>query len=285
MSINYQIHNILHTVSHKRGNPINIFYTYNNTLFDKVIDQISDAVALNNQVFLNSPLSYGLCIINDPLDMAQNINAYNNLYANKILFFHENPPSGLKKEDLFLLRHTLSKFSCYSFCNNYESWSNPKMRYMSYGIKYQDNNINKNKNIIMLSYNNNKQTKLIYDNLKNIYHDTYLLEIDYSKSYDNILQIISEYKICIDLASYYNVLCAASVGCYGITSKKSHSDEFIYQITDYQQMLAIIKDILHMPATNINNIQEYIKHTYPYEPFIENIKNIITDYSMKAVIL
>jgi len=285
MSINYQVHNILHSIYSNQRNNLNIFYTYNFSLFDKIIIDIPGINFLHNGVFLNCPLSYALCVINDPIDFAQNINAYNNLYANKIIFFHEEPNASLKKEDLFLLKNSLSRFELFSFNKNYASWCNPNIRSLTYGIKPYTKQINKDKDIILLYSNSHKQTKLIYDNLKQIYPNTKLLEINATQSYDDIIEIISEYKICIDLTSYYNILCAVSVGCYGITGQRGYKDEYINQIKDYQELIDIIKKILSQFESNTDSMQKYIADNYSYEFFIENIKHIVTNYSKKAVIL
>jgi hypothetical protein len=284
MSINYQIHNIFHNILTKQKYPKNILYTYTESLFDKAMEDIPDTIMINNQVFLNIPLSYGLCIINDPLDFAQNIGAYNNLFANKVLFFHDGPPPSLKKEDLFLLKTSLQKFPSFSFSLNHEQWMNQSIQSLNYGIKNIDIDINKEKDIVILSTKNHKQTKLIYDNLKQAYPNTDLLTINSNQSYEDIIKIISKYKICIDLGSYYNVLCGVSVGCYGITTKKSYQDDYIYQISDYQQLIGIVKDILSSPI-NINDMRKYIEDKYCYESFIQKISNIITNYSAKAVLL
>jgi hypothetical protein len=284
MSINYQIHNIFHNILAKQKYPKNILYTYTETLFDKAMEDIPDAIMINNQVFLNIALSYGLCIINDPLDFAQNIGAYNNLFANKVLFFHDGPQPSLKKEDLFLLKASLQKFPSFYFGLNHEQWMNSNIQSLRYGIKNINIDINKEKDILILSTKNHKQTKLIYDNLKQTYPNTDLLTIDNNKSYEDMMKIISKYKVCIDLASYYNVLCGVSVGCYGITTKKSYKDDYIYQISDYQQLMGIVNEVLSSPI-DIDGMRKYIKDKYSYESFIENISNIITNYSAKAVLL
>lgn len=285
MSINYQISNIFHNILAKQNYNKNILYTYTDTLFDKSMENIPNTIMINNQVFLNVPLPYALCIINDPLDFAQNMHVYSNLFANKILFFHDGPPPSLKKEDLFLLKASLQKFPSFYFGLDPEAWMNSNISALKYGIKNIDIDINKEKDIVILSTKNNKQTTLIYDNLKSSYPKTDLLTIDNSQSYDDIIKNISQYKICIDLGSYYNVLCGVSVGCYGITSKKSYQDDYIYHISDYQQLTNIINEILSISTTNVNMMKQYITNKYCYDSFIKNINAIITNYSEKAVLL
>ncbi len=285
MSINYQIHNIFHNILARQNYPINVLYTYTGTLFDKVIEDIPNINIINNQVFLNVALSYGLCIINDPLDFAQNIGVYNNLFSNKILFFHDGPPPSLKKEDLFLLKSSLNKFPSFYFGMNHESWMNSNIIPINYGIKNIDIETTKDKDIIILTINNNKQTQLIYDNLKQSYPNTDMLTIDNNKSYTDIMNIISKYRICVDLGSYYNVLCGVSVGCYGITTKKSYQDDYIYHISDYQQLIGIVKEVLSIPHIDTHTMKDYIKNKYDYASFVKNISNAITNYSAKAVLL
>lgn len=285
MSINYQTHNILHTMYAQRQYNLNVLYTSTDSLFDKIMEDVSNINLINNQVFLNFALSYGLCIINDPLDFAQNLNTYSGLYANKILLLHNDPAVSLKKEDLFLLRSSLSKFPCFCFTPNYELWSNPNIVPLSYGVKEYLSPISKTKDIVLISHKEHRQTKLIFDNLKQTYPTAELLDIDYSRPYDDILQTISEYKICIDLVSYYNVLCGVSVGCYGITGKRQYSDKYIDQISNYQELIAIINDKLSANVTNIEHMQQYIKQKYSQESFLISMKNTITNHSTRAVVL
>lgn len=285
MSINYQIHNIFHTMHCRKGFNLNILYTYSGNLFDKIIQNIPNTTFINNQVFLTAPISYGLCIINNPLDFAQNLDAYSQLYANKILLFHDDPPVSLKKEDLFLLRSSLSKFSSIGFSSNAHLWSNENIKQIDYGIKPYEEIIVKEKDIILLANADNKQMKLLYDNLKQIYKNTDLLEIKQNTSYEDSMKIISQYKICIDLSSYYNILCGVSVGCYGITSRRTRTDKYVYQISDYQELVGIIKNILSQPHADIQNMKEYILDKYKYNNFIDTLQNEIINNSMRPIVL
>lgn len=269
----------------RKGFNLNVLYTHSGNLFDKIIQNIPNTTFINNQVFLNAPISYGLCIINNPLDFAQNLDAYNQLYANKILLFHDDPLMSLKKEDLFLLRSSLSKFSSIGFSSNAHLWSNENIKQIDYGIKPYEEIIVKEKDIILLVNADNKQTQLLYDNLKQIYKNTDLLEIKQNTSYEDSMKIISQYKICIDLSSYYNILCGVSVGCYGITSRRTRTDKYVYQISDYQDLVGIIKNILSEPHADIQNMKEYVLDKYKYNDFIDTLQNEIINNSMRPIVL
>lgn len=287
MSVNYQIHNLFHQISFKKQyHKLNILYTYTNSLFDKAMAESDRFLYVGDSVFQRQPLSYGLCHINDPLDFAKNIEKYSRLYSNKIVFYHNNPPKDIKKEDLFLLNSTLEDFVSFSFSKHSHVWNNKNIQYIDYGIKTINPPIeDKPGNILILDGQNNKQAKLLHDNLKQKYTDTNLLKLDTSHTLDEILAEISRYKICIDIDSYYNVLCGVGVGCYGITARPSSDQEFIYTIADYNTMVETIDMLLSSYTNKIESMRDYINHNYNYDKFIKKIEEINYNNYDKAVIL
>ena len=287
MSVNYQIHNLFHQISFKNNrHKLNIFYTYTNSLFDKMIGETDKFLYLNHAAFQQQPLSYGLCHINDPLDFAKNIEMYDKLYSNKIVFYHNNPPKDIKKEDLYLLNTTLEKYTSFAFSKHFHAWNNKNIQYIDYGIKIP-NLLNSDKpgNIIILDGQNNRQTRLLHDNLKQRYSDTSLLKLDTDYDPNEVLLEISKYKICIDIDSYYNVLCGVGVGCYGITARPSSDPEFIYTISDYNTMTQIIDKLLSSYTNKIEHMKQYINNNYNYDSFITKIEEINYNNLDKAVIL
>lgn len=287
MSVNYQIHNLFHQISFRnKRHKLNIFYTDTHSLFDKAIQGSDEFLYIDHSVFQQHPLSYGLCYINDPLDFAKNIEIYNKLYANKIIFYHNNPPKDIKKEDLYLLNTTLENYISFSFCKHSHAWNNKNIQYIDYGIKIPKTSINdKPGNIIILDSQNNKQSRLLHDNLKQRYADTNLLKLDTSYDLDEVLLEISKYKICIDIDSYYNVLCGLGVGCYGITARPTSDVEFIYTISDYNTMTGIIDKLLSKYSNRTEDMQKYVNDQYNYNKFIQNIAEINYNNLNRAVIL
>lgn len=287
MSINYQIHNLFHQISFKKKrHKLNIFYTHTNSLFDKIIKETDKFLYLDGTIFRHQPFSYGLCHINDPLEFTKNIDIYSKLYANKIIFYHNNPPKDIKKEDLYLLNNTLEKYTSFSFCKNYNAWNNKNIQYINYGIKTPNiPNNDKPGNIIILDSQDNKQSKLLHDNLKQKYSDTNLLKLDIDYDLNEVLLEISKYKICIDIDSYYNVLCGVGVGCYGITARPTYDMEYIHTISDYNTMTQLIDKLLSNYTNQTENMKQYIDHYYNYSKFIETIEEINHNNLDKAATL
>ena len=142
---------------------------------------------------------------------------------------------------------------------------------------------NKKKNILIINTKRQKQSYIVYQYLKNTYPDTDMVE---SVSYDieHICKLLSQYKVCIDIDNYYNVLLANACGAYGITAAQTF-DKNIIKVLNYEEIIGIIPELLSANTKEANNIREDVIKKYDWDTFGVNIQNHIKNIITKDFIV
>lgn len=289
MSINYQISNVKHVaLANKKNILLNIKYFSTNNWYDYFLSEIDDCYFLDSSVIEQYMIPYGLTIINNPIDVAENLARYKSSYANKIIFIHGSPPFMLKKEDLYLINKEISRYKIYSFIPQIQDRF-PSAEYISYG--FDPNNCQSTAkdrpiDISILHHDNIKQV----NSLKNLLSKKYSsVEIIHTTSYKNtstILNQLNKTKICIDLSSAYNNLLSISCGCCCITNALPQDNRFIYSIVDVNDIYSIIDKILEKyDESYILEAQSYITNKYKYDTFKQKMHSIIeTNYKLPVTL-
>lgn len=258
--------------------PINIGYTYSNTLFDNTIKYACTDNSRFIEYDANSIMPYNLVCINNPIEFSSKDNEDST--ENRILFFHDPSILTMKKEDLYLFNEKTDKHKKYSFNKDVSDiFSN--VNYISYGFPFKvKNNIPRTKNILLLGNGQNIESIMNHE-IKNKFSETDLISIkNIHNTNIDISSILEDYKICICMNSEYNKLLSAANGCFVISfdndniiphyTKASNLDDIInrcsYILTNYSSMQQHHLEI----AKTICNKYEYTNFTKTLSSIIEN---------------
>jgi len=196
----------------------------------------------------------------------------------------------LKKEDQYLLFNYIKNYALFSFVPELSINSN-NINYINYGFNNVPFNETKNRKIdALIVYRGSSRSAeilrtMILQQLPHIKVD--ILDYSILKSSQSIIETLSNTKVCIDLASYYNVLLSVSCGCYGITKTQYNANnEFVQGVQDMGQISEIVNHIItnKYSDTYIESAQKYIEINYPYETFKSSIINIFQNLVNSAII-
>ena len=186
-------------------------------------------------------------ITDDPIAYSQSIDKISlQFHTNTLVLFQQFAPSALKKEDRFILDKKLAKsFRVFFDENIKKSWSlnNPLLtRDIKYGVP-EYSNCTKTKNICILNIENNDSIKRLYQHIKNYTDCDIITDIN-----DDLLSILSSYKICVSPNNMYDSLLCASTGSW-VFSPYLLSDkniENISNVIDYSIINDSIKKVLEI---------------------------------------
>lgn len=277
MYINKQINNTFYTVKRQQQNqPINILYDDSGYFFDAAITSDSKhclipiSITEKNSEFINSS-PYSAVWINDIVNFSQKIPKYGDYCTSLILAIHSSPPSLLKREDLIILNKNIDQYKFVSFYEGHNRWPMKNIEYIPYGLPCQNfrNEKNREKDILVINLKRQKQIDILYQYIKQKFPLTDMIH-ENILNLDSIHKTMSEYKICIDIDNYYNLLLANSCGCLGITALES-SDETVINIKSSNEILDMIPKLL----VNVQHadISEQIIKKYNWQIFCQNINN------------
>jgi hypothetical protein len=196
---------------------------------------------------------------------------YANLFSKYIMCIHAPPSQLFKKEDINIIKNKLNSQSFLSFYPDKSCWPMNKIKWLNYGIP-NTNNIkqDKKKDILVINTKKQKQAYILYQYLKNDFPQTEMLE-SCSMVFEDITKILSQYKICIDLDSYFNAVLANACGAYGLTFLDTF-DDAIYSTKNYGQIFEIIPSLLQKNTDTYANISDQALKKYDWNTFENNIK-------------
>lgn len=260
----------------RRLAPLNIKFTTSHTLYDYAINSIDDdLINCLPYYFDDSCLDTSLLLINNPVDIINRESEFNNLIMNKLLFFHDDKLLQMKKEDLFLFKKQIQKYSKFTFDDKVSQIIDDVIP-IKYGFKVSDYSMNTNrkKSVIFLG---NKQNidAMAYNHIKKSYEDADFYTSDIISKMDPGI-MLSNYKICISMNSLYNNLLAASAGCYVISSINCNDIPFYTKVTNFSEVLSGIQKLLsNYDTSHHKHISEEISKKYDYTTYSNSIKKII----------
>lgn len=282
--LNTQIRNIFYSDRRtKSGSGHNILYEPQETFFDLVLEYISPdvltAISLSNKNtrFFQSLLYSGIWI-NDIIKFSQNIPYYADFFAPLILSIHSAPSSLFKKEDIDILKNRLNTYNFLCFDEKKSMWPMDNITYIKYGVPNITNlEINKTKDILLINTRKQKQSYILYQYLKNEFPNIDMLDKALG-DIEGLSKLLSQYKICIDIDNYYNLIMANACGSYGIGANVSY-DRYIKNVSDYKDILKIVPQLLESNQNESEQIRVETIKKYDWNEFVNNlsihIKNII----------
>lgn len=282
----HQVQNLLHTISHHKGNKLVINTIFSNTLFDITLQELDNYIFIDHRTIKNKNLSYGVTLINNPIAFANDISYIKNMYSNKIVLMHENIFNGLKKEDQYLLFSSIKDYTIFSFIPNIPLQNN-NINYIKYGFKSNTSQLtaDRNTDVLMLYDSDQKQAEILFQIIKKNIPNSEIVNTKNIQSIDMMNSLFNNTKVCIDLSSYYNTLYAVSCGCFGITQSGSYDPNFIISINDMTNILPVLQQVLNAYNNDyIYGTQRYIESNYDYITYEANMKAIIEQISNSPII-
>ena len=239
---------------------INILYKPSNTCFDLILSLLD--------INVYSYYSNSNDIENYYYDayMTSSIIEHSNM-RNKILLdygipdvlcFHNLLPSKFKKEDLYILKKSsILNHKIFFHDTIQNSWSiKDKLSFnITYGLpNIPVKSITNKKSAIILNLNNNNNLNTLYQFIKNVFKDTEMITDISSFSYQQLVDKLSEFHICLENDSIINCLVAAYAGCHIVSTLPNIEDvSGSFNITDYSEVVDQIKGL-------ISNIKESDKN-------------------------
>jgi hypothetical protein len=224
-----------------------------------------------------------LLIVNNPIDFSHNTNDYKE-FCNKIIFFHESIIQNLKKEDKYILGSRLGKYKKYTFVD--QSSGIEGISRINYGFRSQLSNTTRNKNLLIIQDGNQSINSSVFEELKKIIPETDMLDPSVLTSQEALFKKLSMYKVCLSPHSVYNSLLAASCGCFVVSLTKIEDIPYHSKIQNLEELIFTIKDLRDKHNNTYEQIiSNEITTKYPYEKFIDSMKNIFTSTIKEPVLL
>lgn len=232
---------------------------------------------------------FSVLLSDNPIDFSQiSMKMALTYHVNSLILFHKEPPQAIKKEDKAILDKKLKNSYRLFFSKDIEkSWglnTIEKNISIEYGVPKIDLN-DKNKNICVLNLNKDSGVHNLYQHIKNSIIDCDLID---TNTYNNeILNILSQYKICVIPHDIYDTLLTASLGGLVYTSS-TQIDKSISNITyikDYNTINDRLKNDLEQWSSinsSLKENQSYIHNKYNIDKFYSEFNNICTSISRKA---
>jgi hypothetical protein len=166
-----------------------------------------------------------------------------------VLCFHNLLPNRFKKEDLYILKKSsILNHKIFFHDTIQNSWSIKDK--LSFNIPYGLPNIPvksivHKKSVVILNLNNNNNLNTLYQYIKNIFKDVEMITDVSSFSYQELVDKLSEFHICLENDSIINCLVAAYAGCYIISTLPTLEDiNGFFNIADYSHIIDKIKYLL-----------------------------------------
>jgi hypothetical protein len=263
-------------VIHKELNNTSVFYDSNLDLYYSFISQHSKFNFITQK---NQP--YVAYINDNVIDVSQKINSiYLQNHVDTILLFHNSPPSLLKKEDKYILNSKIKNAYKIFFSTTIENeWGLSNRCYtFPYGVKTTINDATKN--VILLNFSNNSTISQIYSNIKESIENVHMLSSIKHHTYDQLINLISDYRIAICIGNEYNTLACAGCGCIVLSNSttKYGNIKTIKNIDNLQNLIEQIKENLQLyedKNTRISSV-DFILKNFPFLPHISYLDNIFT---------
>lgn len=285
----HTISNIAYKIIEKKSRAL---YSLHYSCFDAIINSIESV-----DLCLESSYSYyyDMYIGHNCFEYAQNtINACAAMHIPAVLFFHSNAPQKIKKEDIYILKNTLAK-TRKIFCSAdiANSWNYGVFRdadVVPYGVPlakiYKPE---KSKDILLINNTNNNQITNLHSKLSNKYKKCDVVSSLTMNSQQNI-DILSNYKIVLDIDNTINILCAISSGARVIGSSAMNlSDDFkhFYKMPNYNHIETVIDNIISDEVTEeeVQHNHSILNSNYNYDKFCNEILSILGGAKREAFII
>lgn len=278
-------YNSIYNIAYKYINKnINVLYSPTNNTFDLLV-QLLDI----NTYPINSSLQnyyYDLFWTNNFLEHTQQTK----MLASKehlidMIWFHSNPPTKFKKEDIALVKNQLHNTKkIFADMSILQSWGydiDINTMVIPYGIPVFENidNYSKTESILVMNPGNSQEINNLYQHIKSEFPTAQIINgLKHIDSIRTLYSIVSKYKVCIDIYNSINVLISQYLGCKTITSTR-HSPELkgITQLFDYSNINTVLGSIINdeLSKEDIKHNQSWIQSNYSFDTFYNNTNELL----------
>ena len=146
------------------------------------------------------------------------------------------------------------------------------------GIPYHSINTGKRKNLLVLTNESETHAKIV-DIFRNNHKD--LCVINKFENYEQIIETLNQYKVCINLNSMLDSIFGLSAGCSVIAK-----DSYYKGITGYSSISSIIPLIANQLQTfdigQNKKIAKNLLSEYPHNTFTKQFTNSIVSNLMET---
>jgi hypothetical protein len=258
-------------------------------MFDKLIQKYVDISLTHKNAYeaTREILSYNIYWDNHPVEYIGNSQTYRDQHILDMVFFHELPENALKKEDKFLLQNRLqNSLKIYTDESFKNEWTINNGKYIPYGIPDTDVSLQElRKSVVLLNVDNGRSGEILYSHIKNYFPDAEMIQDISTMSYDNIIDSLKRFNICITLRKSFDSLVALSCGC-DVLSLSLLSENGVTHIEDFNQIHIMIESTLK--NRNIEKIKQRTSDLikkYDLEIFQNEIYNTIRNRIRRPFIL
>jgi len=267
MSQRLKTYNTIYKILDKSS--INLLYRPSNTLFDLILPLLD----IDMQYYGDSnsySYSYDAYMASNPLEHSH---IRNNILFDygipDIIGFHSLVPHKFKKEDLYIFkRSSIKNYKIFFDDKIRDSWGiRDRLTYnLNYGLPPQIvESKSKKKSIVVLNLSNNSTISTLYQYIKNQFKDAEMITSTNSMTYEQILNKLAEYNVCLEHDTLINCLVAAYAGCHIISSLPSIPNiEGSFNIDDYRTVFQTINNLIN---TRTESNKQQLLETYSFDLF------------------
>lgn len=289
MTIKNAILNNAHgLINHK----INALYSPNKDLFDHIFYDMEEINLFIHNDIVHSHY-YDFYFSNNFLLHTNEIKQFtNDSHLKDIVAFHSGPPPGFKKEDISILFNNLTNsykvFFGKNIANLWRQEENEKTSIIEYGIPNINFEGNRNKNVLILNLEKNKQIDLLHKTIASNVPGVDIVNEITNVSISDIANFVSSYKIFIDFGSRTNSIFAMFCGTECIGPLDTELDNpLMIQIKNYNDILNLVNQVMAKETTEEIRRQgsEKILLKYDYETFKNKIIKHLTNLKQKEIFI
>jgi hypothetical protein len=252
------------------------------TIYEVILSGLNKTNVFINQACPGLDLS--LCLTSDPVNTKTFFDTmlYNRI--NGLVVFGDHPGQQLKKEDIAIIKHRLAR--CHNITHS-ESIKNSwpiDMDVYSVGIPSVSVTSNSRKSLVVMSSHNINQAKIIHKQILEVIPDAGLL-IDFNTSLDNLTAIVCDYKVCLNLDNYINVIFAMACGC-SVVSRHNYGYNNVLTFRDSPSLNQSISDSLKYfdLEKNLRHAEQLVLR-YDIETFEQTFADMISKLSQEPFLL
>lgn len=215
------------------------------------------------------------------------------LHIKDLVFFDSPPPTKFKKEDIALLNTVLANTHKVFLTKNIaNSWTGIAMDHkchsINYGVPINESSMHKTKvkNVLIINTEKNNQLAVLHQHIQQHIPHTDIIT-DIPLNLDTWYNILSDYRIIIDINKVINVLCSLANGCQVITSATDLDVNLkgIHTPNDYSKILTYLDEILSTDTDFdlLTNNKSILETSYSYPLFATKIKDLFMHIKTKEI--